>query len=96
MQYNQYQASTPPAAGSYLISVKVYTKTAQVVTGLQIGCYKPVHKLSASCVRAACSVVPMLSQQVWNKLLTTCNKFDVIIGLVARLFQQDSCSLQQV
>ena len=71
MSYNQYQASAPPTAGLYLISMKMYTKTAQVVTGLQIGCYKPVHKLSESCVRAACSVVLMLLQQVWNKLLTT-------------------------
>ena len=31
-------------------------------------------------------LVPSLLQQVWNKLLTTCNKFD---GIVARLFQQD-------
>jgi hypothetical protein len=27
-------------------------------------------------------------QQIWNKLLTTCNKLDGIIRLVARLFQQ--------
>ena len=27
-------------------------------------------------------------QQVWNKLLTICNKLDDIIRLVARLFQQ--------
>ena len=27
-------------------------------------------------------------QQVWNKLLTTCNKLDGIIRLVTRLFQQ--------
>jgi hypothetical protein len=28
------------------------------------------------------------SQQIWNKLLTTCNKLDGIIRLVTRLFQQ--------
>ena len=27
-------------------------------------------------------------QQVWRKLLTTCNRLDGIIRLVARLFQQ--------
>ena len=43
------------------------------------------HKLSASCVRTACS---MLLQQVWYKLLTVCNKLDDIIRLVTRLFQQ--------
>jgi hypothetical protein len=62
------------------------TKTidnAQVVTGLQTICYKSVHKLSTSCVRTACS---QLLQQVWNKLLTTCNKLDSIIRLVTRLF----------
>ena len=32
-------------------------KNAQVVTGLQTSCYKSVHKLSASCVRTACSHV---------------------------------------
>ncbi len=29
----------------------------QVVTGLQTSCYKSVHKLSAGCVRTACSHV---------------------------------------
>ena len=34
----------------------VYTrKNAQVVTSLQTSCNKSVHKLSASCVRTACS-----------------------------------------
>ena len=31
-------------------------------------------------------------QQVWNKLLTTCNNLVDIIRLVARLFQQVQCS----
>jgi hypothetical protein len=48
-----------------------HVKNAQVVTGLQTSCYKSVHKLSTSCVRTACS---QLLEQVWNKLLTTCNK----------------------
>jgi hypothetical protein len=30
-------------------------KNAQVVTGLQISCYKSVHELSTNCVRTACS-----------------------------------------
>jgi hypothetical protein len=54
-------------------------KNAQVVTGLQTSCYKSVHKLSTSCVRTACS---QLLEQVWNKLLATCNKLDVIISKV--------------
>jgi hypothetical protein len=41
--------------------------------------------VSTSCVRTACS---QLLQQVWNKLLTTCNKLDDIIRLVTRLFLQ--------
>ena len=28
-------------------------------------------------------------EQVWNKLLATCNKLDGTIRLVTRLFQQD-------
>jgi hypothetical protein len=49
---------------------------------------KFVHKLlavslSTSCVGTACS---QLLEQVWNKLLTTCNKLDRIIRLVSRLF----------
>jgi hypothetical protein len=38
-------------------------------------------------VVCALLVVPSC-QQVWNKLVTTCNKLDGIIKLVARLFQQ--------
>ena len=58
-------------------------KNAQVVTNPQTSCYKSVHKLSTSCVRIACS---QLLQQVWNELLTICNKLDGIIKLVTRLF----------
>ena len=61
-------------------------KNAQVVTGLPTSCYKSVHKLSTSCVPAACSHVVL--QQVWYKLLTVCNKLVDIIRLAARLFQQ--------
>jgi hypothetical protein len=64
-------------------SLLTHVKTPQVVTGLQTSCYKSVHKLSTSCVRTACS---QLLEQVWNKLLTTCNKLDGIIRLVTRLF----------
>ena len=45
---------------------------------------KSANKPSTSYVR---NVVPSC-QQVWNKLLTTCNNLVDIIGLVARLFQQ--------
>jgi hypothetical protein len=58
-----------------------YVKNAQVVTSLQTSCYKSVHKLSTSCFRTVCS---QLLEQVWNKLLTTCNKLDGIIKLVTR------------
>ena len=55
----------------------------QVVTSLQTSCYKSVHTLLlSSCVRTACS---QLLEQVWNKMLTTCNKLDGIIRLVTRL-----------
>ncbi len=50
----------------------------QVVTNLFTSCQQVVFAL----------LVPMLLQQVWNKLLTTCNKLDDIIRLAARLFQQ--------
>jgi hypothetical protein len=53
-------------------------KNAQVVTSLQTSCYKSVHKLSTSCVRTACS---QLLEQVWNELLTTCNKLGGISDL---------------
>ena len=46
-------------------------------------CSKFANKLSTSCARTACP-----SQQVWNNLLTTCNKLDGIIRLVARFSQQ--------
>ena len=49
----------------------------QVVTNLFTSCQEVVFAL----------LVPMLLQQVWYKLLTTCSKFDGIIRLVARLFQ---------
>ena len=44
-------------------------------------CSKSANKPSTSCVRMAC-------QQVWNKLLTTCNNLVDIVRLVTRLFQQ--------
>ena len=74
------------------VSIKCIVKTCRyytrknaqlVVTDLQTSCYKAVHKLSTSCVHTACS---QLLEQVWNKLLTTCNKLDGIIRLVTRLF----------
>jgi hypothetical protein len=64
----------------YLMSTLIYAHIR-----LQTSCYKFVHKLSTSCVLTACS---QLLQQVWNKLLTTCNKLDGIIRLVTKLFWQ--------
>ena len=45
-------------------------------------CKQVVTSLFTSCQQ----VVFALLQQVWNKLLTTCNKLDDIIRLVTRLF----------
>ena len=65
-------------------------KNAQVVTGLQTSCQESVPKLSASCVRTACShVVATSLEQAAN----ICNKLDGIIRLGARLFQQVCYSL---
>ena len=64
-------------------------KLLPICSHLQTSCYQSVHiykqvvtKLSTSCLRTACS---QLLEQVWNKLLTTCNKLDGIIRLVTRL-----------
>ena len=67
-----------------LLSSSYTRKNAQVAIQVckQV-VYKSVHKLSTSCVRTACS---QLLEQVWNKLLTTCNKLDGIIRLVTKLF----------
>jgi hypothetical protein len=48
----------------------------QVVTSLFTSCQQVVFAL----------LVPGLLEQVWNKLLTICNKLDGIIRLVRRLF----------
>ena len=58
-------------------------KNAQVATDLQTSCNKSVHKLLTRCI------VPNLLEQVWNKLLTNCNKLDGTVRPVTRLFQQD-------
>ena len=42
----------------------------------------------ASCSTATVALLVPSCQQVWNKLLTTCNNLVDIIRLVARLFQQ--------
>ena len=52
------------------------------------------HKLLQTCKQVVTSLfttllVPNLLEQVWNKLLTNCNKLDGTIGPVTRLFQQD-------
>ena len=56
-------------------------KNAQVVTNLQTSCNKYVEKLLTCCVRTAC-LVPSFSEQLWNKLLATCNKLDGTTSLL--------------
>jgi hypothetical protein len=54
-----------------------------------ISCSKFDNKPSISCVRrTACPKLSTTLEQVWNNLLTTCNKLDGIIRFVTRLFQQ--------
>ena len=66
--------------------VLVYTrKNAQVVAILQASCNKTAHKLSTVVLAP---LVPCLLDQVWSKLLTTCNKLDDIIRVATRLFAQ--------
>ena len=42
-----------------------------------------------TCLDVFALLVPNLLEQVWNKLLTNCNKLDETIRPVTRLFQQD-------
>ena len=51
----------------------------QVVASLFTSCSQDVFAL----------LVPNLLEQVWNKLLTNCNKLDGTIISLTRLFQQD-------
>ena len=51
-----------------------------------VRCFASVYKLLTKCVCTFCS---KWSEQVWNRLLTTCNNLDGTIRLVTRLFQQD-------
>ena len=76
--------------------VAAYTrKNAQVATDLQTSCNKSVHKLFTSCSQDAFApLVPNLLEQVWNKLLTNCNKLDGTIRPVTKLLQQELQQLQ--
>ena len=47
-----------------------------------------VASLPTSCQQVVFALLVPSCQQVWNKLLTTCNNLVDIIRLVARLFQQ--------
>ncbi len=64
-----------------------HTVHVRVVTSLQTSYYKSVRKLSASTFTL---LVPMLLEQVSNKLLTTCYKLDGIINYQSccKVFQQ--------
>ena len=77
-------------------------KNAQVVTSLPTSCYKSVHKFSTTQIKISQLVASLQTsrqqvvfarlvtscQQVWNKLLTTCNNLVDIVRLVTRLFPQ--------
>ena len=67
--------SRPVGKSTHVKTHKLLQVVKQVVTNMS-------NKLSTSCVRTACS---QLLQQIWIKLLTTCNKLDGIIGLDTRL-----------
>ena len=57
-----------------------YTKISQLVASLQTSRQQVVFaRFVTSC------------QQVWNKLLTTCNKLVHLVRIVTRLFQQGGC-----
>ena len=58
---------------------KLLQTCKQVVTTLFTSCSQDVFAL----------LVPNLLEQVWNKLLTNCNKLDGTVRPVTRLFQQD-------
>ena len=58
---------------------KLLQTCKQVVTSLFTSCSQDVIAL----------LVPNLLEQVWNKLLTNCNKLDGTIRPVTKLFQQD-------
>ena len=66
------------AASTRVKTHKLLQVCKQVVTSLFTRCQQVVFAL----------FVPSLLQQIWNKLLTTCNKLDGIIRLVTRLFLQ--------
>jgi hypothetical protein len=51
-----------------------------------------VASLPTCCQQVVFALLVPSCQQVWNKLLTTCNNLVDIIRLVARLFQQVRCS----
>ena len=57
---------------------KLLQTCKQVVTSLFTSCSQDVFAL----------LVPNLLEQVWNKLLTNCNKLDGTIRPVTRLLQQ--------
>jgi hypothetical protein len=84
-------------------SLTISTSLLQVVNSLFQTCWQ----LAGTCIKISHLVASLLTsrqqvvfallvptcQQVWNKLLTTCNNLVDIIRLVAMLFQQVRCSL---
>ena len=64
------------------LSQRVYTRKNLA------SCSESANKPPTSRQQVVFAMLVPSCQQVWNKLLTTCNKLDDIIRLVARLFQQ--------
>ena len=70
--------------------VRTNTHTSSMRTHVKIS--HLVASLPTSRQQVVFAILVPSCQQVWNKLLTTCNNLVDIIRLVARLFQQVRCS----
>ena len=79
------------------LTITAYVTVALLEAGLQVQVMyihsygivsHLVASLPASCQQVVFALLVPSCQQVWNKLLTTCNNLVDIIRLVARLFQQ--------
>ena len=76
---NKIHDGVGKTSGTHVKTHKLLQTCKQVVTSLFTSCSQDVFAL----------LVPNLLEQVWNKLLTNCNKLDATIRPVTRLFQQD-------
>ena len=76
------------------VVTSLFTSCQQVVFALLVPTHVKISQLVASLQTSRQQVVfarlVTSCQQVWNKLLTTCNNLVDIVRLVTRLFQQGS------